>query len=178
MGCLQDPPSIPVPRTFRTLGSKPFPRSPKPQGPFPAADAGFMATDSRLLWASRHVQPPGPGWLHPLPQRLLWEVKHPSPFIRRNQLPSGSVSRGSSCRHRHLTAEGRPPAPPPHTQSQGAGSGLGAPEGIGATPWPPQAMLPVALRCSSAASVSPRRAGCLLPPQELVSSLADILEKG
>lgn len=83
MGCLQDPPSIPVPRTFQTLGSKPFPRSPKPQGPFPAADAGFMATDSRLLWASRHVQPPGPGWLHPLPQRLLWEVKHPSPFIRR-----------------------------------------------------------------------------------------------
>lgn len=165
MGCLQDPPSIPVPRTFQTLGSQPFPQSPKPQGPFPAADAGFMATDSQLLWAPHHVQPPGPGWLHPLPQRLLWEVKHPSPFIR-HQLPGNSfplaVSRGSSCRHRHLTAKGRPSALPPHTQSHGAGSGLGAPEGPGATPRPPQAMLPVALGCSSAASVSPEESR--LPP--------------
>lgn len=63
---LLDLPSTPFPGTFQTVGSKPFPWSPKLQGPF---HAGFMATDSWLLWAPRHCQPPSPGWCPPVPQK-------------------------------------------------------------------------------------------------------------
>lgn len=136
MVCPQDVPSIPFPRTFQTLGSKPFPWSPKLQGPFHAAYAGFMATDSGSSGPPATSSPQARAGCTPLPRGSYGK--------RRTHVPLSDT--------RFLTAEGAPTSPSSSNakpfQSQEQGWGWGHLRALGPYCGLPQAMLP-ALRCSS-----------------------------